>query len=58
MNLFHGFEFIRAYINYLLIVTKGDWFDHLKKMELTLQKLKDNELKCNIEESFFGKTEM
>ena len=27
-------------------------------MELTLQKPKENGLKCNIEKSFFGKTEM
>ena len=27
-------------------------------MEPTLQNLKDNGLKCNIKESFFGKTEM
>ena len=45
---FHGFEFIRAYIDDLLIITKGDWSNHLEKLELTLQKLKDNGLKCNI----------
>ena len=37
--LFHGFEFIRAYIDNLLILTKGDWTDHLQKLELTLNKL-------------------
>ena len=56
-EMFCGFEFIQAYTNDMLIITKGDWSDHLEKLELTLQKLKDNGLKCNIEKSFFGKTE-
>ena len=30
----------------------------LGKLELTLQNLKDNGLKCNIYKSFFGKYEM
>ena len=30
-EVFHGFEFIRAYIHDLLIITKGDWSDHLEK---------------------------
>ena len=57
-DLFHGFEFIRAYIDDLLILTKGDWADHLQKLELTLNKVKEKLLKCNIEKSFFGKTEI
>ena len=28
-EMFRGFEFIQAYINDLLIITKGDWSDHL-----------------------------
>ena len=28
-DLFHGFEFIRAYIDDLLILTRGDWTDHI-----------------------------
>ena len=57
-DLFHGFEFIRAYIDDLLILTKGDWADHLQKLELTLNKVKEKLLKCNIENSFFGQTEI
>ena len=55
---FCGFEFIRAYIYDLLIITKGDWSNHLEKLELTLQEIKNNGLECNIENSFFGKTEI
>ena len=39
-DLFHGFEFIRAYIDNLLILTKRYWTDHVQNLELTLIKLK------------------
>ena len=35
-----------------------DWTDHLQKLELTLNKLKESRLKCNIENYFFGQTQM
>ena len=57
-KLFHGFELIRAYIDDLLITNKGDWSDQLEKLELTLQKLKENGIKCNIKELLFGKNKM
>ena len=47
-GMFRGFGFIRAYINELLIITKGDWSDHLNKLERVLQNLKENGLKFNI----------
>ena len=47
-KMFSGFDFIIVYIDDLLIITKGDWFDHLEKMELTLQMHKYNGLQCNI----------
>ena len=31
-DLFHGFEFICAYIDDLSILTKGDWIDHVQKL--------------------------
>ena len=48
-KMFRGFELIRAYINNMLIITKGDWSDHAEKLKLTLKKLKDNDLNYNIE---------
>ena len=39
-DLLHGFEFIRAYIYDLLILTKEHWKDHIQKLELTLNKPK------------------
>ena len=47
-DLFHGFEFIRVYIDYILILTKGDWTDHKQRLELTLNELKEKGLKSNI----------
>ena len=38
--LFQIFEFIRAYIYGLLILTKGYWTYHVHKLEVTLNKLK------------------
>ena len=55
---FRGFEFIQAYIDNLLIITKSDWSDHLDKLVLKIQKLKYNGLKCTIKKSAFGKNEM
>ena len=58
IDLSQGFEFIRAYIYELLILTKGYWSYHVQKLELTLNKLKESGIKCDIENSFFRKTEM
>ena len=57
-KMFHSFKFIQAYIDDLLIITKGDFSNHLEKQEQIFQKLKENGLKFNIEKSSFGKTEM
>ena len=38
-----------TYIDDLLIIIKGYWSNHLEELELTLQKLKDNGIECNIE---------
>ena len=40
-DLFHGFEFIRAYINDLLVLTKGNLTEYVYKLELTLNKLRE-----------------
>ena len=58
-DLFHGFKFICAYIDEILTFKKY-WTYHLKNLELTLNKMKENDLneilkslsmviqKCNI----------
>ena len=57
-DLFHGFEFIHAYIDDILVLTKRYWTYHVQNMEVTLNKLNVKGLQCNIENSFFGKTKM
>ena len=47
-DLVHGFEYIRAYIDDLLILKKLDWTDHVQKLELPLNKLKEKGPKYNI----------
>ena len=42
----------------ILILTKVDWKNHIQKLELMLNKLKEKVLKCNIENYFFEKNEM
>ena len=57
-DLFNGFEFIRAYMDEVLILTKEYWKDNLHIVELTQNKLKEKVIKCNIEKSLFGQTKI
>ena len=56
-DLFQGMEYVRAYLDDLLILSKGDWNDHIEKLDRTLSKLAEAGLKVNCEKSFFGRTE-
>ena len=38
-EMFRGIEFIKSYINDLLIIIKGYWSDHLDKLEILLNRL-------------------
>ena len=57
-TLFRDLEYVRAYIDDLLIISKGDWKDHLEKIEKVLQKLTAAGLKVNANKSTFGTTEL
>ena len=57
-ELFSGFEFVRAYIDDLLCLTKDTWEDHLQKLEKVFLKIKAAGLKINAEKSFFGCAEL
>ena len=46
-------EFVRAYIDDLLCITKGTLEDHLAKLELVLSRLQDANLKVNAHKSNF-----
>ena len=56
--MFRGIELTGEYIDDLLVITKGDWSDHLDKLELVLKNLRVNGIKYNIEKSYFGQTKM
>ena len=49
---FHGFKFINAYMDGILVFTKGDWVDYVQN------NLKEKGLKCNSEKPFFGQTKI
>jgi hypothetical protein len=38
-NLMQGLDYVRAYIDDILAITIGDWYDHLDKLELVFQRL-------------------
>ena len=57
-SLMAGLEFVRAYIDDLLVISKGNWEDHLDKLETVLERLKQAGLKVNAKKSFFGRGEL
>ena len=57
-ELFGNFEYVHAYIDDLLCLTKGTWEDHLNKLEQVLIKIWTAGLKINAEKSFFGCSEL
>jgi RNase H-like domain found in reverse transcriptase/Reverse transcriptase (RNA-dependent DNA polymerase) len=57
-ELFDGYEFVRAYIDDLLTLTKGTFKDHLEKLERVLYRWRQAGLKINGNKSFFAKTEL
>ena len=57
-ELLGDLEFIRTYLDNLLCLTKGDWQDHLFKVETVLKRLQKAGLKVNAEKSFFGRSEL
>ena len=54
-DLLGDLEYIRAYIDDCLIITKSTWEDHLDKLNEVLHRLKQAGLKVNATKSFFGR---
>jgi len=48
-----GLAFVQTCIDDLLCLTKGTFSDHLKNVELVLQRLQKAGLKVNVAKSFF-----
>lgn len=57
-HLMEDFEFVRAYIDDLLILTKTDWHDHLVCLDKVLNRLQQAGLKVNANKSFFGRDQL
>jgi len=57
-ELMADLEFVRAYINDRIILTKGSWENHLQQVKVVFQRLQNAGLKINARKSFFGRTEL
>ena len=57
-SLMGGLEFVRTYIDDLLILTKETYKDHLKSLEIVLERLSKAGLKVNATKSFFARHEL
>ena len=57
-ELMDGLEFARVYIDDLMAITKGDFDDHLAKLDLVLARIRKAGLKVNAKKSFFAKAEL
>jgi hypothetical protein len=52
-NLMATLEYIRAYIDNLLVITKGSLYDHLDKLKQFFMRLRNAGLKINATKSIF-----
>mgnify|MGYP002063961838 CR=1 FL=1 len=57
-DLMAGLEFVRVYIDDLLVITKSDFKDHLQKLEKVFLRVQEANLRINAEKSFFAKSEV
>ena len=57
-TLMNDLEFVRTYIDDLLVMTMSTWEDHLECLELVFQCLTNAGLKVNAKKSFFGRPEL
>jgi len=53
MDLMESLEYARAYIDNLLVITRGTLEDHLEKLGEVLRRLREAGLKVNAAKSFF-----
>jgi len=53
LDLMEALEYVRAYIDNLLVITRGTLEDHLDKLGEVLRRLREAGLKVNAAKSFF-----
>ena len=52
-----GLEFVRTYLDDVLVLMTSTWDDHLRKLDKVLHRIAKAGLKVNSDKSSFGKTE-
>jgi hypothetical protein len=57
-SLMGDLEYVRTYIDDLLITTKSDWQDHLHHLDIIFHQQKGAGLQVNAKKSFIGKDEL
>ena len=57
-DLMTGLEFARAYLDDLLVISKGSFEEHLEHIEAVLSRLLEAGLKVNVSKSSFCRTEL
>ena len=57
-DLMAALEYVRTYLDDLLVITKGNFKDHLDKLEEVLKRLVRANLKVNAPKSTFGQSEV
>ena len=53
MDLMESLEYVRAYTDDLMVITRGTLEDHLEKLGEVLRRLREAGLKVNAAKSFF-----
>ncbi len=54
-ELMEGFEFVRTYIDDILVISNGTFEGHLNKLNMVLQRIEEAGLKVNASKSFFAR---
>ena len=57
-DLMTRLEFVRTYLDDVLVLTTSTWDDHLRKLDKVLHRIAKAGLKVNADKSSFGKTEI
>ena len=57
-DLMRALHYVRTYIDDLLIISNGTFDDHLQKLGVVLQRLKDHGLRCNAPKCSFALEEI
>ena len=57
-GLFYGLDYVRMYIDDILIISSKSLQDHIKKLDIVWSKLKSAGFLGNAEKSFFTRNEL